>query len=95
MCAKHDIPEIHAKLLMKDMYEERYRHEYDSQSFIRCCSKLAKNIDKYEDEPGHTRAIMKPWSNKKQQSGVKVENHAQITHTHLLVKSHGETYTQV
>ena len=27
MCAKHDIPEIRAKLLMKVMYEERHRHE--------------------------------------------------------------------
>ena len=31
MCAKHDIPEIHAKLHMKYMYEERHRHEYDTQ----------------------------------------------------------------
>ena len=64
MCAKHDIPEIHAKLLRKDMYEERHRHEYDTQSVMKCCSKLAKKIAKHEDEPGLTRAVMKPWSNK-------------------------------
>ena len=64
MCAKHDIPEVHAKLHMKDMYEERHRHEYDSQLVIKCCSKLAKNIAKCEDEFGLTRAIMKLWSNK-------------------------------
>ena len=28
------------------------------------CSKLAKKIAKYGDEPGLTRAIMKSWSNK-------------------------------
>ena len=64
MCAKHDIPEIHAKLHMKDMYEERHRHEYDTQFAMKCCSKLAEKIAKFEDEPGLTRAIMKPWSNK-------------------------------
>ena len=65
MCAKHDIPEIHAKLLMKDMNEERHKHEHDAQSVIKCCCKLAKKIAEYEDEPSVTRAIMKPWSNKK------------------------------
>ena len=64
MCAKHDIPEIHAKLLMKDMYEERHRHEYDTQFVTQCCSKLAEKVAKFEDEPGLTRAIMKPLSNK-------------------------------
>ena len=61
---KHDIPEIHAKLLVKDMYDERHRQEYDTQCVIKCCSKHAKKIAKYEDEPGLTRAILKPWSNK-------------------------------
>ena len=64
MCAKHDIPEIHAKLHVKDMYDERHRHEYDTQCVILCCSMLAKKIDKYEDELVLARAIMKPWSNK-------------------------------
>ena len=63
-CAKHDIQEIHAKSLMKDTYDERNRHEYDTQSVINCCSKLAKKIAQYEDGPGLTHAIMKPWSNK-------------------------------
>ena len=64
MCAKHDIPEIHAKLLTKDMYDERNRHEYDTQSVMQCCLKLAQKIAKHEDEPGLTHAIMKPWWNK-------------------------------
>ena len=64
MCAKHNIPEIHAKLLTKDMYDERDRHEYDTQSVMKSCLKLAQKIAKYEDEPGLTHAIMKPWWNK-------------------------------
>ena len=35
-----------------------------TQSVIKCCSKLAQRTGKYEDEPGLTHAIMKPWSNK-------------------------------
>ena len=42
MCAKHDIPEIHAKSLMKDMYDEHHKHEYDTLFVSKCCSKLAK-----------------------------------------------------
>ena len=64
MCVKHDIPEIHAKLHMKYMYDERHRHEYDTQFVMKCCSKLAEKIAKFEDEPGLTRAIMKPWEQK-------------------------------
>ena len=84
MCAKHDIPQIHAKLPVKDMHDERHRHQYDTQCVIKCCSMLAKKIAKYEDELVLARAIMKPWSNKNcMYSGVKFENH-----TNLLVKSH-------
>ena len=54
MCAKHDIPEIHAKLSTKDMYDERDRHEFGTQSVMKCCLKLAKKITKYADEPGLT-----------------------------------------
>ena len=50
MCAKHDNSEIHAKLLTKEMYDERSR---------------AQKIAKYEDEPGLTHAIMKPWWSRK------------------------------
>ena len=64
MCAKHDTPQMHAKWLMKDMCDECNRHESDTQSVIKCCSKLAKKIAKCEDEPGHTHAIIEPWLNK-------------------------------
>ena len=82
MCAKHDIPEIHAKLLMKDMCEERYGHEHDSHSFIRCRSKLAKNIDKYEDEPGHTR---------NHETVVEQENSNLASNLRITCKSHTHT----
>ena len=75
--ARH--PETHAKWLMKDMYEERHGHEYDKQCVTRCCSKLVKKIAKDENEPGTTRAIMTTVVEQKQQSGVQVDNHVQIT----------------
>ena len=40
------------------MYDERHRQEYDTQYVIKCCSKHAKKIAKYEDEPGiHARNL--------------------------------------
>ena len=89
MCANHDIPEIHAKLHMKGMYDERHKHEYHEVLIQACHEDLQIRRRTCPHARNHETVV-----EQKLYSGVDVENHMQITQN-LLVKSHSATCTQL